>query len=219
MKEVLLEDLIERYGKENAFTDVEAFSKRYRKLIEVNDTREAAWKMQSEIEEDEERYLQLTRAEQAITCRKVVHADDILADIIDDEMDEIYDPDIFEDIYHIWESSEDKMSLEMFFCRLLGVTFNEFLDKCEKQIVNESQEKLVKDIKRLYKKVCEEIPALKKRKVVTIVLEVKPDSEDTFSDEFIKRDIEQEINCTANDYRIVSFDIKKMETGDEEDHG
>ena len=205
MKEVLLEDLIERYGKENAFTDVEAFSKRYRKLIEVHDDRESVWNMQIELA-DGKIYPHLKRSEQALLCRKVVRADSILADFVEDAVDLSYDPDVFEDIYHIWESSEDKMSLEMFFYRLLGVTFNEFLDKCENQIVNESQEKLVKDIKRLYEKVNREIPALKKKKVITIVLEVKPnDEEHTFSDEFIKEDMERILDYSINYYDVISI--------------
>lgn len=43
------------------------------------------------------------------------------------------------------------------------------------------------------------------RKMVTVVLEVESDDDYMMSDEFIKTDLEQEINCASNSYTVVSI--------------
>ena len=42
------------------------------------------------------------------------------------------------------------------------------------------------------------------KKTITIVLETESDDEYMMSDEFIKTDLEQEINCASNSYTVVS---------------
>lgn len=43
------------------------------------------------------------------------------------------------------------------------------------------------------------------KKRVTIVLEVESDDEINMSDNFIRSDLEQEINCASNFYDIIDF--------------
>lgn len=43
------------------------------------------------------------------------------------------------------------------------------------------------------------------KKRVTIILEVESDDELNITDKFIKHDLEQEINCTANSYEVISI--------------
>ena len=43
------------------------------------------------------------------------------------------------------------------------------------------------------------------KKVVTVVLEVESDDDYMMTDDFIKTDLEQEINCASNSYRVVSI--------------
>ena len=43
------------------------------------------------------------------------------------------------------------------------------------------------------------------KKTITIVLETESDDEHMMSDEFIKTDLEQEINCASNSYTVVSI--------------
>ena len=43
------------------------------------------------------------------------------------------------------------------------------------------------------------------KKTITIVLETESDDEYMMSDEFIKTDLEQEINCASNSYTVVSI--------------
>lgn len=45
------------------------------------------------------------------------------------------------------------------------------------------------------------------KKVVTVVLEVESDDDYMMTDEFIKNDLEQEINCASNSYKVVSITI------------
>lgn len=43
------------------------------------------------------------------------------------------------------------------------------------------------------------------KKRVTIILEVESDDEINMSDDFIRSDLEQEINCASNFYDIIDF--------------
>lgn len=43
------------------------------------------------------------------------------------------------------------------------------------------------------------------KKRIMIVLEIESNDEYMLSDEFIKNDLKQEINCASNSYKIVSF--------------
>lgn len=43
------------------------------------------------------------------------------------------------------------------------------------------------------------------KKTITIVLETESDDEYMMSDEFIKTDLEQEINCASNNYAVISI--------------
>ena len=45
------------------------------------------------------------------------------------------------------------------------------------------------------------------KKTITIALEVESDDEYMMSDEFIKTDLEREINCASNFYDVVSINI------------
>ena len=46
------------------------------------------------------------------------------------------------------------------------------------------------------------------KKRITIVLEVDTDDELMLSDDFIKEDLEQEINCASNTYEIKSVETE-----------
>ena len=48
------------------------------------------------------------------------------------------------------------------------------------------------------------------KKQIIVVLEIEKDDEVMMSDDFIKRDLECEIDCTSNSYEIVSIDIKDI---------
>ena len=43
------------------------------------------------------------------------------------------------------------------------------------------------------------------KKRITVVLEVEDDDEHDMSDEWIRRDIEQEINCASHCYEVKEF--------------
>lgn len=46
------------------------------------------------------------------------------------------------------------------------------------------------------------------KKRITIVLEVDTDDKQMLSDDFIKNDLEQEINCASNSYEIKSVETE-----------
>ena len=46
------------------------------------------------------------------------------------------------------------------------------------------------------------------KKRVTLVLEVESEDEFAMADDFIKRDLETEINCACNSYDIISIETK-----------
>lgn len=46
------------------------------------------------------------------------------------------------------------------------------------------------------------------KKRVIVVLEVESDEEINMDDKFIKRDLEQEINCTSNWYEAISIETE-----------
>lgn len=48
------------------------------------------------------------------------------------------------------------------------------------------------------------------RKRITVVLEVDTEDEQMQKDDFIKNDLEQEINCASNSYDIVSIETKEL---------
>ncbi len=48
------------------------------------------------------------------------------------------------------------------------------------------------------------------RKRITITLEVDTEDEQMQKDDFIKNDLEQEINCASNFYEIKSIEIKEL---------
>ena len=48
------------------------------------------------------------------------------------------------------------------------------------------------------------------KKHITLVLEVETDDEYMIKDEFIKNDLEQEINCATNFYKFVSFNTEQI---------
>ena len=50
------------------------------------------------------------------------------------------------------------------------------------------------------------------QKMVNVVLEVESDDDYMMLDEFIKADLEQEINCASNSYTVV---LEKEVKGDE----
>lgn len=52
------------------------------------------------------------------------------------------------------------------------------------------------------------------KKVVTVVLEVESDDDYMMTDDFIKNDLEQEINCASNSYSVVSITIIGQEAYD-----
>lgn len=48
------------------------------------------------------------------------------------------------------------------------------------------------------------------RKRITITLEVDTDDKTMITDDFIKNDLEQEINCASNSYDIISIETKEL---------
>lgn len=48
------------------------------------------------------------------------------------------------------------------------------------------------------------------RKRITVVLEVDTEDEQMQTDDFIKNDLEQEINCASNFYDIISIETKEL---------
>ena len=48
------------------------------------------------------------------------------------------------------------------------------------------------------------------KKRITVILEVDTDDEHMSTDDFIKRDLEQEINCASNYYEIISIETKEV---------
>ena len=46
---------------------------------------------------------------------------------------------------------------------------------------------------------------VKMKKRVTVILEVESDDDISMSDDFIKDDLEQEINCASNSYEVISI--------------
>lgn len=46
------------------------------------------------------------------------------------------------------------------------------------------------------------------KKKITITLEVESNDEFMMSNEFIKNDLEAEINCASNSYDVVSIDVE-----------
>ena len=203
MKEVL--------PKNVPIIDTEAFSKRYQELIKVDNRHSQVWKMQSELEDIED--LCLSGTERELIMYRIDCADDVLRDIMSEAADVLYDPELFEDIFRIWEESEDKKSVEMLFFRLFNVTFYEFLDKCESLLENKSQEKVIEKIEKLYQNVK---TGTQKRKIA-VIFEVESHSDTMFSDKSIKEDIELNLEQASNNYKIVSFDVEKeaVERGDQ----
>ena len=203
MKEVL--------PKNVPIIDTEAFSKRYQELIKVDNRHSQVWKMQSELEDIED--LCLSGTEKELIMYRINCADDVLRDIMSETADVLYDSELFEDIFRIWEESEDKKSVEMLFFRLFNVTFYEFLDKCESLLENKSQEKVIEKIENLYRNA----KSGTVKRLVQLVLEVESASKESFSDGSIIADIKQELSCASNNYKIVSFDVENGEKGDSKD--
>lgn len=50
------------------------------------------------------------------------------------------------------------------------------------------------------------------KKRVTVILEVENDDEFNLTDEFIKNDLESEINCASNYYDFVSITIEEVKS-------
>lgn len=48
------------------------------------------------------------------------------------------------------------------------------------------------------------------KKRITVVLEVESEDDHMMDDEFIKDDLESEINCCSNYYDIVSFESEEL---------
>ena len=48
------------------------------------------------------------------------------------------------------------------------------------------------------------------KKRITIVLEVESDDCSMMEDDFIKKDLNTEINCASNFYEIVSFETEQL---------
>lgn len=48
------------------------------------------------------------------------------------------------------------------------------------------------------------------KKYITIILEVDTDDKTMITDDFIKNDLEQEINCASNSYDIISIETKEL---------
>ena len=49
------------------------------------------------------------------------------------------------------------------------------------------------------------------KKRVTVILEVKSDDDIYISDEFIRNDLETEINCTTNYYDVISIQTEVLD--------
>lgn len=48
------------------------------------------------------------------------------------------------------------------------------------------------------------------KKRVTVILEVEKDDEHDMTDDFIRRDLETEINCASNYYEVVSIETQQL---------
>ena len=48
------------------------------------------------------------------------------------------------------------------------------------------------------------------KKRITVILEINTNDEVMASDDFIKKDLEQEINCASNYYEIISIETKEV---------
>lgn len=48
------------------------------------------------------------------------------------------------------------------------------------------------------------------KKRITITIEVDTDDKTMITDDFIKNDLEQEINCASNSYDIISIETKEL---------
>lgn len=48
------------------------------------------------------------------------------------------------------------------------------------------------------------------KKWVIVVLEVETEDEINFTDDFIKNDIEQELNCASNMYEVISIQTEVL---------
>ena len=48
------------------------------------------------------------------------------------------------------------------------------------------------------------------KKIITVILEVESNDEFMITDDFIRNDIETEINCASNSYDVVSITIEQV---------
>ena len=48
------------------------------------------------------------------------------------------------------------------------------------------------------------------KKIITVVLEVESNDKFMITDDFIRNDIEAEINCASNSYEVVSITIEQV---------
>ncbi len=48
------------------------------------------------------------------------------------------------------------------------------------------------------------------KKTIVITLEVESHNENSLTDNFIKHDIEQELNCASNNYELISMTTEQL---------
>lgn len=155
MKEITEDELINKYAKKHAFVFEERFDERYRNLCLANDEGNKAFDMQMEITSDE-RFKDLNEEDKECGFHRISSVDNVISNIMADQSEFIFDDytgtEMFEEIYYIWKYSLDKISVEMMFYRLLGITIDELLDRCEKELCSEKQKKLIENVKAVHKK-------------------------------------------------------------------
>lgn len=123
--------------------------KKYEELIRVNQERNRALKMMSVVQDYD-----LSEEEEEVLYYQIWSGSDLMLTALNDGIG-VYDPELFEDVYKIWEASIDKEFVEALFSRLSGMNFEEILRQCEEKMCDETQESYIRETKELYEKVLE----------------------------------------------------------------
>lgn len=121
--------------------------KKYEELIRVNQERNKALKMLGVVEDYD-----LSEEEEEVLYYQIWSGSDLMLTALNDGIG-VYDPELFEDVYKIWEASIDKEFVEALFSRLSGMNFEEILRQCEEKMCDETQESYIRETKELYEKV------------------------------------------------------------------